>query len=370
MWPFKRFEDTTGFIPNEEHDSDPRNLAYDEMMVFGAPEMPHEGNVLARTKEIFNQGRSSSCTLHSTAGCMHQTTGKLISPRYGYWKIKKDKKYPSSQLPYGAYMKDSVAVLVNEGVCDLELAPNGLYTSSEDKYLDLTPTDEMRVSARENAGGSYVYATRARGTKQIFDAVVKYMFEQKRPVKVGVRWYKEYNKARKTGIVPDEWPSGSWNGHDMAAVAWKMIGKEPYLGFLQSWGDKWGDKGMVWMPRNYSHLFTAIAYVPPIKVKDLKIKKDVAEIQEKRNLHKERANAWELRRWIDEVWFKDEGTPKIKTRHAVARGIAGREWYVLVKALSYFGWTMKDIKNYLTAHAEGKTDAPEYSYDLSQYKKK
>ncbi len=352
MWPFRKKE-TTGFVPNEDHDSDPRNLAYDEM-VFGGI-LPKEGDVLARPKEVLNQNRSHSCTLHSTAGCVHQTTGKLISPRYGYNRIKKDKKYGSSQIAFGAYLKDSVAVLVNEGVCDYELLPNGP-AKSEEEFLNVELTPEMRSSAKKNAGGSYVYVTRSRGSTAVFDAVVKYLSEQGRPVKVGVRWYSEYNKIRKTGIVPAKWAEGQWYGHDMCAVAWKEIDGEPYIGFINSWGPYWGDGGMAWFPRNFAYFYTAIAYLPPVKEKDLGIKKEVAEIKEPRNLHKERANAWELRRWIDEVWFKDN--PK-------ARGVAGREWYVLVKALTYFGWNMNDIKKYILDTVEGKKS----KINLANYKK-
>jgi hypothetical protein len=352
MWPFRK-EKTTGFTPNEDHDTDPRNLSYDEM-IFGGT-FPKEGNVIARPKEVLDQNRSRSCTLHSTAGCVHQITGKLISPRYGYIRIKKDKKYGSSQIPYGAYLKDSVAVMTNEGVCDYNLLPNGP-ARSEEAYLNVELTPEMRSSAKDNAGGSYVYVTRSRGSKAVFDGVVKYLYEQKRPVKVGVRWYNDYFKIRKTGIVPAQWSDSQWYGHDMCAVAWKEIDGEPYLGFINSWGEKWGDKGMAWLPRNYAYFYTGIAYVPPVKERDLGIKKEVKEIKEPRNLHKERANAQELARWIKEVWFVNDKK---------ARGVAGKEWYVLVKALSYFGWTMSDIKRYLTARSKGK----ESTIDLTNYKK-
>ena len=367
MWPFRK-EKPTGMIPNPELDQDPRNLAYDEMMVFGG-DIPDSGNVIARQPAILNQDRTSSCTTHSTVGAIHQATGKLLSPRWGYWRLKTDKKYASSSLPYGAYMQESAKVAVNEGLCSYELLPN-YATYSDESYITFPVTKEMSSSAKSNAGGSYVYTTTVKNSRSIFDSVVKYMWEQKRPVKVGVRWYKEYHRAKKTGIIPAHWPDGTWSGHDMVAVAWKKIEGELYLGFLQSWGAGWGDKGMCWMSRNYSFFYSPIAIIPPKKAEDLKIKKEVAEIKERRNLHKERANAWELRRWIDEVWFKDEGTEARKTTNRVARGIAGREWYVLVKALAYFGWTMKDIHSYLAAHANGQTTAKSYTYNLADYKKK
>ena len=355
-------------IPNPELDQDPRNLSYDQMMVFGG-EIPDSGNVLARPPVFLNQDRTASCTMHSTVGAIHQTTGKLLSPRWGFWRLKTDKKYLSSSLPYGAYMHEAAKVAVNEGLPNYELLPN-YSTHSDEDYLTFPTTKEMHDSAKHNAGGSYVYATTDKNSRMIFDAVVKYMYEQKRPVKMGVRWYKEYNKQRNKGVIPARWAEGSWSGHDMLAIAWKKIEGEPYIGFINSWGPNWGDKGMAWFPRNYAFFYSPIAVLPEKKTEDLEIKKKVADIKEPRNLHKERANAWELRRWIDEVWFKDEGTEEQRLVRRTARGIAGKEWYVLVKALSYFGWTMRDIHAYLAARANKQTKARAYGYNLADYKKK
>ncbi len=357
-----------GYVHNEDHDTDPRNLAYDDIVVFGAPIIPKDGFISARKHRVLNQGRTSSCTMHSTFGCTHQTSGAEISPRHGYWKIKTDSKYPSSKIGYGAYLKDSVAVLVNEGVCDYDLAPNEGYVGKEDAYLRLQETPEMRESAKDNKGGSYVYVTRSRGSQAIFDATVRYMFEQKRPVKIGMKWYREYNKARNGGVVPAKFPDSSWSGHDMCAVAWREdYNGEPYLGLINSWGPYWGDNGMIWIPRNYSHLYTGIAYVPPDKETELKIDKEIkAEIKiTERNIHKERAIAYDLRRFIDEVWFENIGTEEQRTANAVARGIAGRRWYVIVKAVTYFGWKYSDVKNYLYAHSRGKTETKAYELDFS-----
>lgn len=365
MWPFTR-EKTTGMIPNPELDQDPRNLDYTEMVVFGG-DIPDEGSVIARPLEVLNQGRTSSCTCHSTVGAIHQLTGRLLSPRWGYWKLKTDKKYSSSQLPYGAFMQEAAQVAVKEGLCDYELLPNTMTLSDED-YLDVDPTKEMRVSAAKNAGGSYIYTTLSRGSFAIFDATIKYMWEQKRPVKIGVRWYKEYNSNRKTGIIPSYKPMGNWTGHDMVAVAWKMIDGEPYIGFIQSWGKSWGDKGMCWMPRNYAYFYSPIAIVDPLKSEALKIEKypDV-EITEK-NAHKERANAQELTAIVNKK-FPLDVKPDASGKNAVARELFGRNKILFVKSTSYLGWKFTDVVNYLYARSRGKTDTEAYNLNFKIYRK-
>ena len=352
----------TGMVPNEELDQDPRNLAYDQMVVFGG-EIPKQGEVYGRLPEILNQNQSHSCTLHSTVGAVHQISGELLSPRYGYWRIKTDKKYPSSLLPYGAHMKDSVSVLINEGICDYELLPNE-NTDTEEGYLNVSDSNIMHENAKKNAGGTYLYATLAGGTTAIFDAVVKYMWEQKQPVKVGVRWYQEYNNARKGGVIPAVWATSQWAGHDMCAVEWKEINGEPYLGFLQSWGDKWGDEGKVWMPRNYSYFYSPIAVIPSLKAQDLEIKKPIPLAQSERNKHKERANAQELTA-LTEVKFPKVGDPKANGQNAIARSIFGKEKLVFINAVCYLGWTFTDIINHLYARSRSKIDDKAFKLDFT-----
>ncbi len=260
-------------------------------------------------------------------------------------------------------MKDSVSVYIKEGSCDYELLPNWGAVGSEEDYLYFVPTKEMRESAKKNAGGSYVYTTTTRGSKAIFDATIRYMWEQKRPVKVGVRWYKEYNKQRKGGIIPARMPDSMWYGHDMCAVAWKEIDGEPYIGFINSWGPNWGDKGMAWLPRNFAHFYSPIAVIPPIKERDLEIEKDVEVVIEKRNLHKERANAQELTAMV-KVKFPEVGDVEANANNIVARSLFGKKKIMFTKAVSYLGWDFTDVINYLYAHSRGKTKEDAYNLNF------
>ena len=347
-------------IPNEEMDSDPRNLAYDEMMAFGG-EIPTEGNVLARPQEILDQGRTASCTCHSTVADIHQTTGKLLSPRWGYWKLKRDQKYASSRIPYGAYMKEAAQVAVHEGLADYEICPNER-TGSDEEYLALKDTKMMHESAKRNVGGSYLYVTLGRGSVAIFDAVVRYLWEQKRPVKVGVRWYKEYNPFRSTGVLPAKKPTSAWTGHDMCAVAWKEINGEPYLGFIQSWGKNCGDKGMCWMPRNYSFFYSPISIIPSIKQVDLDIKKPIWN--NVRNLHKERANAQELTALV-QIKFPRVGNLTSDTQNNIAQSIFGKEKLLFINAVSYLDWKFTDVINHLFARSRSKVEEDAYKLNFT-----
>lgn len=365
MWPLKQ-EQTTGMLPNRHLDEDPRNLSYAEMMVFGGS-IPDQGNVIARPIIFYNQGRSHSCTMQATVGAIHQTTGVELSQRWGYWKLKTDSKYASSELAYGAFMTEAAKVTVKEGLPNYHLLPN-IHTESEEGYLNVTPTEEMHTSAKSNAGGTYLYATLDRGSTSIFDATVKYMHEQKRPVQVGARWHREYNRQRRGGIIPAVSPDSTWAGHDMPAVAWKMIGDEPYLGFIQSWGPSWGDYGMTWMPRNYSQFYSPLIIIPKIKEKDLKIEKYTDVVITEKNADKERVNARELTAMVAKK-FPLDVPPAAQARNGVAREIFGRKKLLLTKSTSYLGWKFTDVINHLYAHSRGKTETNAYNLNFKIYRK-
>jgi hypothetical protein len=353
-----------GFVHNEEHDSDPRNLCYDEFAAGDYVNIPSEGNVANfKPRVTLNQNRTSSCTCHAVAHISHQTNGVLPSPRHLYWRIKTDPKYPSSNLDYGAYLRDSMNAMIDDGGADYNLAPND-DSHKEELYIgNFNETLKIRKSAEKNKGGAYVYATRSRNRAEIFDAIIKYMYEQKRPVQIGMRWYKEYNGYRKHGIVPARWAKGRWSGHAMAAVAWKKIDGHVYIGCMNSWGEYWGDKGMIWLPKTYAQIHTALSYLPPHKVKENKV--EIPKKVKKRNLYKERANAQELREMI-EATFPDKGTADAKRRNAVARGVAGTKWLVIVPAVCYRGYTFKDVINHLWAQSRDMEDELAYNIDFNK----
>jgi len=363
-------DQTTGAMWNEEDLNDPRNLAYDEMSIAFGAGIPESGNILARPAHVYNQYRTTACTSHSTCGVIHQTEGHLLSPRYAQTIIKNDPKYPSYNLPYGAFMLDSVKLKISDGIADLETVPND-ETDNNEAYLALDITPEMRQNALKYKGGSFLYPTRERGSEAIFDATVRYLYEQKRPVKIGVSWkqnWSGYNQVRKTGIFPARSVEGSGSGHDIYAVAWKWIDGEPYLGCVNSFGSSWGDKGMVWLPRNYTDFHSPIAFVEPIKEKDLRIEKDVEVVITEKKPWAERANAQELEAFVNKKFPLDVSIAQ-RASNIVARENHGRRKHVFMKACTYLGWNFEDVINHLYALSRGKTEEEAYKLNFKIYRK-
>lgn len=355
-------EQTTGMVPNPEQDDDPRNLRYEDMAPFGGITIPSSGDI-ERHNWTLNQGSSSSCTCHSTVYAINETEDKELSARYAWKKIKTDSKYPSSRLGYGAYMIDSLKLKVNEGICPYGDLPNDA-NPTESSYRSVIILDELEEKALRFKGGSYVYVTSGdKSNEQRFEDIIRYMHEQQRPVKVGVDWRTSFNNARRTGIVPASAPSGNISGHDMLAVAWKLINGYPYIGFRNSFGASWGDKGRVWLPKKYAKLYSGVAYIPPV----LDSIPHPTPIETPRDKHLEKSRAEALRATIEEK-FPLNVSEKDRLFNLKARGIAGTEWLVLVPGVVYRGWTFTDVVNYLYARSRNKVNTKAYNLNFNKNK--
>ena len=363
MWPFKPKQQATGLVHNQEQHEDPRNLSYVDM-IFGAAPLPESGSVLERSPYIVNQWSTNSCTAQAAMQAFYLLSGKKPSARHAYWKIKTDPSYPSSAVSYGAYLKDPFVAMI-KGVADYDVVPNPSQHMNDTEYLLFVETSESVASAIKNAmGGAYVFPTTAGGSQAIFDATVRYMSDLVRPVVLGIDWYPEYNNARKGGVLPLRFPTGEPLGHAICAVRWKTINGEPYIGCVNSWGKEWGDEGLVWIPRKYTKIYTAIGWIPPEVKKELHIKTETVPI-ENRDEAKERANAQELQAFVD-LTFPPVGDAKLNTQNSLAHSIFAREKVTIVKAVCYLGWTFRDVVNYLNARSRGKTTTKAYSLDFTK----
>lgn len=348
-----------GFVPDPLRDSDPRNLLYSDMAVLSGAELPESGDV-ERGDWTLNQGRTASCTCHSTVAAFLRATDDKLSPRYIYHKIKTEAAYPSSTLPYGAYMLDSIKAVISSGAPSYEMCPNG-DVSSDAVYLDLNPSEQTKADARAYKSDCvYVYVTNGRDSAIKCNQLRQFMSETGYPVKVGITWHASFNNARKTGIVPYEPPTGNTVGHDMLCVAWKNIDGKEYLGFRNSFGANWGDKGRIWIPCDFLKISTGIAILPDPNIPKM-------EYVEERDVEKEKYIASVLRKKIYEVFPLNVNPNAVKT-NTIARSYAGRNWLMIVQAVTYKGWTVTDIINHLYALSREKTWTKAYNLDLTKTK--
>jgi len=358
MFNFLRKELPTGLIPQPEADNDPRNLLYDDIAPMSGDDIPDSGDI-EKGSWTLNQGHTTACTCHSTVHAINQVIGVQLSPRYVFHKIKTDSKYASSTLPQGCYMIDSVKFMCNEGIAEYAVCQN-VSTEGDKEYIGFTPTITLDESAKRNKGGAYVYVTSSTDDAFKCAQIVRFLFTEQKPVKVGIAWYSSFNAARKGGVVPPTPPTGNHTGHDILAVAWKKIGGVEYIGFRNSWGNGWGDNGRVWIPRKHLKISAGIAFLPPAQVV-------IPPKVENRDIHLEKYKASELRKALYEK-FPLEVEQGAREANTVARAWCGQHWLILVQAISYKGWSIVDVINFLYALSRKKTTTKAYLFDFNKVK--
>lgn len=363
--PFKCEELNSGLVENTEHLNDPRNVLYDDLEPLGGVlTLPSEYRLTESSWTLY-QGGTSSCTCHAAVHALNVATGRELSPRHAFWKIKTQDKYPSKQLGWGAYTKDAIAAII-EGVSSYKYAPNDNIINASDKdYLAFEENAANIQSAKEEQGGSYVYvAAGSASEEEMFDKVCRFIFTERLPVLIGMRWYSAFNKAaKKTGYIPAVAPTGSQSGHLVTAVGWQLKDGVRYLVVKNSFGSWWGDHGYTYIPVGFKIITSAVAIIPKT------VLVIPPKLEEPRDVLKEKLIAASLRKEIYEKFPITSDIPVAAyDANMIARSLAGRMWLTLVPAVTYRGWTNTDVINYLYAQSRKKTDTKAYTLDFSKQK--
>lgn len=343
----------TGLIENPEQENDPRNLDYAEI-AGGSVEPRPDSFFLSDDGWVLNQGSTASCVAHAWAHVVNYFDREL-SPRFIFWKIKTQPKYSSSQLSWGAYMVDGAKCLSDEGSCLYTSAPSEGFTSSDEAYLKFSPTASLESEARRNSGGSYLCVASSKLNElERFDIIRDFLWREKKPVAISVKWFASFNKAKKTkGIVPAVPPSGKSVGHAMCAVGFTKIDDHEYLIVKNSWGPTWGDGGFIYLPKGFTTITSGWSFVPSWYKVELP-----PRITSKKDANRERANILDFEQWL---------FAKFPAGHPVRR-LAAQKKLVIIKALTYFGWSQNDVIAHLEARVENRTRAKAFSFDLGKLK--
>ncbi len=360
MNPFKKEQEQFGYIVDHQQDEDPRNLYYSDLAPLGASDevLPQSGGMSPEALRNLNQGHTGSCTCHSTVHAFSLLENIGLSPRYAFWKVKTDKKYRSSELPFGCYMVDSLKLLINEGIPKYDPLYDELDTGSDEAYLKAPRTYGPLMK-----GGAFIYVTSAGTNEEKWAQVQRYLAYESKPVKVGITWRTSFNDARKTGIVPAQPPTGKSVGHDMLATNYEERDGVLYIRFENSFGDQWGDHGAIWLPARYTVIQSAIAYIPPDETENIGIVKP--EPVTERNVFLEKANADAVWKAVDAA-FPRVGDLDANAKNTVARNLYAKTKLLIIQAITYNGYSVKDIVNWLNSHSRGKTQDKSYGWDFTK----
>lgn len=277
---------------------------------------------------VKNQGSVWSCIGQSVSAHKQYQEDKELSARFVYRKCKDIDGYNGK----GTFTRIGVKVACDYGDCEEILLPEA-DNNNEEKYLGIKIGDKELDNAKNHKSKKYIRVGYNMGN--IHEDIKQALFEYKTPIVLAIPWYKNYNQAE----IPSP-PVDFKFGHGVLVLGWR---EDNYLVCLNSWSSAWADKGRFYLPPQapkYDAWVTIdedeIIMPPKIQNRDIKLEQD---------------NATKMR---DELY--DKFAPYDK-----ARGVAGKEWLLIVQAITYRGYSYTDIINYCYAKSRGK----EVPFDLN-----
>ncbi len=215
----------------------------------------------------------------------------------------------------------------------------------EDPVMPDVPAEALARAAKRRTKNSLAVDV---GDCQTYDGIKKTIWERKMPVVIGT-WWKKYSQVEKDGTLRMSGPDAF--GHALLATGYDD--KRERLEFMNWWGEGWGDGGFAQLPYGtpiFSQGWTST---------DLPNEDIVTEApakMERRDLGKEQRNALMLQQAVYRTFAPTDR----------ARALAAREWFRLVAAVSYHGFTFTDVVNDLYARSRGRSPI----FDLAKPKQK
>ena len=254
---------------------------------FGVPsleELPKSFKVV-EPLVITDQGSSDLCTAFATTNSSWRQEGEPLSPGYSFQKTK---LLLGDYKSWGADLRTACKVHVKFGGLPIRSAPYALSRNGRDT-----------VSNPDNWGPQYDVLAAPHRKKAYFKVSGPYdMFDniratlwlnrgERRTVVAGIKWRQSWTKNAK---IPESGYEDDGFGHAFEVVGWDG----EYLIAPLTNGNKIGDKGVFYIPRNVVNLeFNYGAYT----FKDLS-PKEVQEVLDRDVIRPK----WSLWDWI-KSWF-------------------------------------------------------------------
>ena len=154
----------------------------------------------------------------------------------------------------GDYLRNTLKQLLKNGTCHLsEFNFKGTYPECRERYLKLS--NQVKENAKKNKIKSYYRINVRDGGKELLSVIEKYRL----PVLISFYVYGSFVKAYTNGgIVPNFDKSEKYyGGHAVACMGTKLIDGKPHLIIPNSYGTKYGDKGVFYIPYDSNVIFEA-----------------------------------------------------------------------------------------------------------------
>jgi len=206
-----------------------------------APIFIPEEHVVLRPAAIKNQGEIGSCVGHALASAREigEALQKHIcelSPGYIYANREAHTYFDEGMIP-----REAIASLKKSGVPKLQLFP----------YNDTYPSLKKKLDEKKEACDLDAEPHRITAYAQVYSIMdIKTALLELGAVPVSYSLYNSFYSVSSDGIVPiPNRTKEYWIGnHMMLIIGWKKIGGVERWIVLNSWGQRWGDNGLCYIP--------------------------------------------------------------------------------------------------------------------------
>jgi hypothetical protein len=207
--------------------------------VFGVIEnLPKEFIVSgAENLKARNQGRTDYCGAFSGTTCSQVQENVELNPDYQFAKAKQlEGNFKTFGVQPRLLCKSltkfgSIPQTAFEGV---DKSKNLRNWKNWDSYFDLF--------AKKHKKQSYFRVDKGFGDK--FETIKSSLYQHNSLIFTGLVWKPEYMKNSILKRV-----KGGGEGHAITIIGWKEIDSKEYLILLNSYGEKYGDKGKWYLPK-------------------------------------------------------------------------------------------------------------------------
>lgn len=281
--------------------------------------LPEKYSLIEYAPKRLNQGKQGSCVGWASAYAARtileaKATGKnpneiAYSPSFLYNQI-------ALENCQGSYLIEACKTMNNVGGLSMREFP---YTESS---CAKSPTSSQRSRAKQHTIRGYNRLSEDARSGQVDLLAIKQNLSQGSPVIIGMMVGGSFMKKMmgKSEWIPNksDFAQKGFGGHAMCVIGYDdyKFGDKDGLGFqiMNSWGEKWGDKGVFWIRYDHFQHFTREAYglypMGDSKAVASKFEAEVGLIDNKSN------RPIELEK-VEQGWFKTKRPIQVGTRFKI-----------------------------------------------------
>ncbi|CAF3113827.1 unnamed protein product [Rotaria sp. Silwood2] len=220
--------------------------SFSDHVLYSNDQLPPKVDLGPYMTTVEDQSKIGSCTANSLAGAYEYLLKKRnesnidVSRLFIYYNGRAKKDQTAAITDKGCSMTNAIEALEEFGTCFESLWPYDISS------VNVRPPDEAYEQAKDHQITS--------AFKINIDLhEMKSCLAQGFPFAFGLRLYKSFDKAGKTGFVPmpnqDEQSRSEHGRHALLAVGYSDQSRVFIV--RNSWGDDWGDQGYCYIPYDY-----------------------------------------------------------------------------------------------------------------------